>query len=56
MAHGIYLTEEELELFKKRGVGISHCPVSNFSLHSGILDVRRALKAGVKVKNFLRIF
>jgi len=49
MAHGIFLTDEELELFKMRNSGISHCPVSNFHIHSGVLDVRRVLKAGVKI-------
>ena len=29
MAHCIHLEEREVELFKKRGVGISHCPCSN---------------------------
>jgi len=49
MAHGIYLTDEELQLFNLRKAGISHCPVSNFDIHSGILDVRRVMKSGVKI-------
>jgi len=49
MAHGVYLTDEELHLFSQKKAGISHCPVSNFSIHSGILDVRRVIKAGVKI-------
>jgi len=49
MAHGIYLTDEELHLFKERNAGISHCPVSNTFIHSGILDCRRVLKEGVKL-------
>jgi guanine deaminase len=53
MAHGIYLSDDELKLCKERGVGIAHCPLSNFNLHSGILDVRRVLKAGVKVVEFM---
>jgi len=49
MAHGIFLTTKELELLKQKGTTICHCPLSNFSLQSGIADVRRLLDAGVKV-------
>jgi len=49
MGHGVYLSEEELQLFAKRGAGISHCPISNFALRSGIFNVRRAKSFGVKV-------
>ncbi|KAL6058082.1 Guanine deaminase [Balamuthia mandrillaris] len=47
MAHGIYLTEEEIELFKKTGASISHCPNSNFTLHSGVLNVRHLMEKGL---------
>jgi len=49
MAHCIHLEDSELELFKSKGVGISHCPNSNFCLRSGILDVRRLLGMGMKI-------
>jgi guanine deaminase len=49
MAHGIYLTDEELQIFRNRQSMISHCPLSNFSIHSGVCDVIRALRFGVKV-------
>lgn len=49
MGHGVYLSKEELELFAERGAGISHCPISNFALRSGIFNVRRAKSLGVKV-------
>lgn len=49
LAHGIYLTDEELKLLSKRGCSISHCPTSNFSLTSGTLDIRRPLRHGIKV-------
>lgn len=26
MAHGIYLSDDELKVFKEKEVGISHCP------------------------------
>ncbi|XP_075684210.1 guanine deaminase isoform X2 [Rhinoderma darwinii] len=49
MAHGCYLTNEELCVFRERGAAISHCPNSNISLCSGHLDVRNALNHRVKM-------
>ncbi|NXT20323.1 GUAD deaminase, partial [Syrrhaptes paradoxus] len=49
MAHACYLSEEELKLFSLRGAAISHCPNSNFSLRSGILNVQTVLKHNVKL-------
>ncbi|NXE94756.1 GUAD deaminase, partial [Menura novaehollandiae] len=49
MAHACYLSEEELKLFNLRGAAISHCPNSNFSLRSGVLNVRQVLEHNVKL-------
>ncbi|KAF7667887.1 hypothetical protein LDENG_00042290 [Lucifuga dentata] len=49
MAHGCYLTDEELVLFRETGASLSHCPNSNISLCSGILDVRKVLNHKVKL-------
>ncbi|NWX88099.1 GUAD deaminase, partial [Nothoprocta pentlandii] len=49
MAHACYLSEEELKLFNLRGASISHCPTSNSSLCSGILNVQKVLKHNVKL-------
>ncbi|CAL9708394.1 unnamed protein product [Knipowitschia caucasica] len=49
MAHGCYLSNEELALFKETGASLSHCPNSNISLCSGILNVRNVLKHNVKL-------
>ena len=49
LAHGVYLTDEELEVLAARGSSVSHCPNSNTSLRSGLCDVRRLLDAGIKV-------
>ncbi|KAG8429312.1 hypothetical protein GDO86_020551 [Hymenochirus boettgeri] len=49
MAHGCYLTDEELIKFKNNGSSISHCPNSNISLCSGHLDVRNVMKHKVKL-------
>jgi 5-methylthioadenosine/S-adenosylhomocysteine deaminase len=48
-AHGVWLTEEEIEIFAHRHVGVSHCPESNLKLASGIAPVPQMLKAGIKV-------
>lgn len=49
MAHGIYLTEEELEVFRARKSGIVHCPNSNMSIRSGLCKVRNLQRHEVKV-------
>ncbi|KAM7391840.1 hypothetical protein PAMP_022496 [Pampus punctatissimus] len=49
MAHGCYLSDEELALFRETGASLSHCPNSNISLCSGILNVANVLKHKVKL-------
>ncbi|KAJ5071059.1 guanine deaminase [Anaeramoeba ignava] len=49
MAHGIYLTDKEIELFKQRNAAVAHCPNSNFSLSSGVLHLKKLLRNGIKV-------
>ncbi|XP_026795508.3 guanine deaminase [Pangasianodon hypophthalmus] len=49
MAHGCYLTDEELKIFHERGAAVSHCPNSNISLISGMLNVRNVLNHKVKL-------
>ncbi|NWQ78875.1 GUAD deaminase, partial [Columbina picui] len=49
MAHACHLSEEELKLFSLRGAAISHCPNSNFSLRTGVLNVKKVLKHNVKL-------
>ena len=48
-AHGVHLTEQEMQLFAETGTGIAHCPTSNMRLGSGIAPVTRMLELGVKV-------
>lgn len=31
MAHGCYLTDQELDVFRETGAALSHCPNSNIS-------------------------
>ena len=49
LAHGIHLTDSELEMIKKRGSSVIHCPSSNSCLKSGICDVSRLRAKGIKV-------
>lgn len=49
LAHGVWLTAEELDLLARRGARISHCPNSNLFLGSGLFPLHRVLEAGVIV-------
>lgn len=49
LAHGVHLEDAELEILKKYGTSIAHCPTSNTNLRSGFCDVRRIIEAGIKV-------
>ena len=49
LAHGVWLTAEELDLLARRGARISHCPNSNLFLGSGLFPLYRVLNAGVIV-------
>ncbi|XP_060078633.1 guanine deaminase-like [Ylistrum balloti] len=49
LAHGIYLSKEERETIKKRRSGISHCPNSNLSIRSGLLDVKGCFEDDIAV-------
>ncbi len=49
VAHGVWLTDQDLELLAKRGGGLSHNPGANMRLASGIAPARKAIRAGVTV-------
>lgn len=49
MAHCIYSPEEEIELIRKNGVYVAHCPSSNMNLASGIAPIRKYLDKGIPV-------
>ena len=46
-AHGIWVTDEDIAILKRRGVGIAHNPESNMKLASGAAPVTKYLAAGV---------
>lgn len=51
LAHGIYISDSDIELMKQKNMrgGISHNPISNCKLSSGICDVVKLRKNGINV-------
>ena len=49
MAHCCYTDGEEMDLMKKNGVYVVHCPMSNSNLSSGMAPIRKFLNAGINV-------
>lgn len=48
-AHGVYLSDGDLDILKEKNVSVAHNPSSNLKLSSGFLDVRRLLDKGINV-------
>ncbi len=49
LAHCIHLNDDEIKIIRKRDTAISHCPSSNLKLGSGIANIPKYLKEGIKV-------
>ena len=49
MAHCVWTKGEELELMKRNGVMVAHCPTSNFNIASGMAPLRTFLDEGVPI-------
>lgn len=49
MAHGIYLSEEELEILHESQTVIAHCPTSNRFLSSGTMPARKYLETSLRM-------
>lgn len=49
LAHCVWLSDEEMEVIKRTGAGVSHCPTSNFNLMSGGAKVGAMLDKGLNV-------
>jgi len=48
--HGVWLTRNEIELFRNQGVKVSHCPVSNMKLgDGGVAPLPEMFERGVTV-------
>ena len=48
-AHCVWSTEKEVELMRKNGVFVAHCPASNMNLTSGIAPIRKYLELGLNI-------
>ncbi|MDD3042370.1 MAG: amidohydrolase family protein [Methanosarcinaceae archaeon] len=48
-AHCVWLSDGDIEILNRRGVKVSHNPVSNMKLASGIAPVQKMLAKGVNV-------
>ena len=49
MAHCVWSSDAEVELMRKNGVFVAHCPASNMNLISGIAPIRKYLDLGIRV-------
>ena len=49
MAHGIWLSDEDIEIIKEKKVKLAHCPVSNMKLASGVMRLFDLWKNGIVV-------
>ncbi|MFB6196848.1 MAG: amidohydrolase [Halobacteriaceae archaeon] len=49
IAHGVHLTDEEIDLLAERGAGVVHCPASNMKLASGAAPIGTLRDRGVDV-------
>ena len=48
-AHSVWLTPDEIEIYRSRNVGSAHCPTSNMKLASGVSPVPAMLAKDVAV-------
>jgi 5-methylthioadenosine/S-adenosylhomocysteine deaminase len=46
-AHGVWVTDEDIGILKRRGIGVAHNPESNMKLASGAAPIKKYLAAGV---------
>jgi cytosine/adenosine deaminase-related metal-dependent hydrolase len=49
LAHCVHINENEINILKKTGTRVAHCPSSNLKLGSGIANIPRFLKEGISV-------
>ena len=49
MAHCVWTSGEELDMMKRNGVMVAHCPTSNFNIASGMAPIRTFFEEGLQV-------
>ncbi|MGI9501985.1 MAG: guanine deaminase, partial [Geminicoccaceae bacterium] len=49
LAHGNFITSDDMALIRARGAGIAHCPLSNVFFSNAVFPLRRALEKGLRV-------
>ena len=49
IAHGVWLTSDDIDLVAEAGASIVHNPVSNHRLCSGIASIRALMQAGINI-------
>lgn len=49
LGHGVWLTDEDIEILADTGTHVCHCPSSNLRLRSGIAPIRRLMARGVGI-------
>lgn len=49
LAHGVKLSNEDIEMIKDMDIAIAHCPVSNLKLGCGIANINKMMKEKINV-------
>ena len=49
MAHCVWTSGSELNMMKRNGVMVAHCPTSNFNIASGMAPIRTFLEEGLPI-------
>jgi 5-methylthioadenosine/S-adenosylhomocysteine deaminase len=49
IAHGVWLTRDEIAIMAEHRAGVAHNPISNLKLKSGVAPMHAAMQAGVRV-------
>ena len=49
IAHGVWLTDEDLKIVKESGSTVTHNPASNLKLGSGIADILKYKNMGIRI-------
>lgn len=49
LAHGNFISGPDMEVIRRKGSGIAHCPLSNVYFSNAVFPLRAALEKGVRV-------